>query len=901
MFYEDEWQEILAFRAAIERVNMDKKVLPGITIVPVVELLTNVDSFMLSKRVCNLTYNGVAAIFGPKSRQSVNIVSSITETFEIPHIVTHPGLARRPTNYQINIYPERHSLSQVGTQTDIRYLKANRWKSTSAILDLLEDMAWKTFTIVYEDDEGLFRLQEVLKAHGPSDSPVTLRRLGEGPDYRQVTKSRPLLKEIQNSTETRILLDVSADKLMDIFYQAKQVKLMSDYISYLVTSLVSIPSGPTTTTAWSRLSLCLSLIDCFPAQDAHTLDYTELDLWAEEESGVANITGFRLVDPNSMDVQNAVHDWIWTERMRGNTITLTPKMVKTSSALINDAVHMLARALHQLDQTEPFIVEAPLSCEGVDKWEHGERIVSFVKAKYSDPDNTESGMTGPLWLDKDSSYRRNNFTVTLIETRADNATGTWNRSGIHLYRTVEEMERFTKELLSKKVMRVVSKLGPPYLMMRENQTGTTGNDQFRGYAIELIQMIADELKFKFEFYLVKDGKYGSLNKDGRWDGLIKDLLDRKADLGICDLTITYDRERAVDFTMPFMTLVWIYMASAFISVSLLLFILARVTPLEWNNPHPCNPEPEELENTFNLINSMWFAMGSFLQQGCDFLPQAPSTRMVAGLWWFFTLIMISSYTANLAAFLTAAGLDTERIHSAKDLGAQNKVQYGCMAGGSTQAFFAASNTSEYQRMWSIMSAARPTVFTASNPLGVERVKNAWENGKRDYAFFMESTGIEYECQRTCYLRMVGNLLDSKGYGIAMPRNSPYRALISGAVLKLQEKGKLVQLKDRWWKQMDAGGACEQEFVDNSDDNKLTMGHVGGVFLVLTYGCVGAFFVAVGEFLWNTHTVAIENKITPKEALVKEMKFAVRCSEDTKPIRHRATTPSSSRSGSRSLG
>ena len=28
--------------------------------------------------------------------------------------------------------------------------------------------------------------------------------------------------------------------------------------------------------------------------------------------------------------------------------------------------------------------------------------------------------------------------------------------------------------------------------------------------------------------------------------------------------------------------------------------------------------------------------------------RAISTRMVAGMWWFFTLIMISSYTANLA-------------------------------------------------------------------------------------------------------------------------------------------------------------------------------------------------------------------------------------------------------------
>lgn len=50
--------------------------------------------------------------------------------------------------------------------------------------------------------------------------------------------------------------------------------------------------------------------------------------------------------------------------------------------------------------------------------------------------------------------------------------------------------------------------------------------------------------------------------------------------------------------------------------------------------------------------------------------------------------------------------------------------------------------------------------------------------------------------------------------------------------------------------------------EDADSQKLTMGHVGGVFLVLTYGCVGALFIAVGEFLWNTREVAIENKVGP---------------------------------------
>lgn len=67
-------------------------------------------------------------------------------------------------------------------------------------------------------------------------------------------------------------------------------------------------------------------------------------------------------------------------------------------------------------------------------------------------------------------------------------------------------------------------------------------------------------------------------------------------------------------------------------------------------------------------------------------PRAVSTRIVAGMWWFFTLIMISSYTANLAAFLTVERMDSP-IESAEDLAKQTKIKYGALKGGSTAAFF----------------------------------------------------------------------------------------------------------------------------------------------------------------------------------------------------------------------
>lgn len=47
----------------------------------------------------------------------------------------------------------------------------------------------------------------------------------------------------------------------------------------------------------------------------------------------------------------------------------------------------------------------------------------------------------------------------------------------------------------------------------------------------------------------------------------------------------------------------------------------RFTPYEWQNPHPCDPDPDTLENQFTILNCLWFAIGSLMQQGCDFLPQ----------------------------------------------------------------------------------------------------------------------------------------------------------------------------------------------------------------------------------------------------------------------------------------
>lgn len=76
------------------------------------------------------------------------------------------------------------------------------------------------------------------------------------------------------------------------------------------------------------------------------------------------------------------------------------------------------------------------------------------------------------------------------------------------------------------------------------------------------------------------------------------------------------------------------------------------------------------------------------------MPKALSTRIVGGIWWFFTLIIISSYTANLAAFLTVERMESP-IDSADDLAKQTKIEYGVVEDGATMTFFKVGNTSTF--------------------------------------------------------------------------------------------------------------------------------------------------------------------------------------------------------------
>uniref|UniRef100_A0A8C4HEF8 Glutamate receptor n=1 Tax=Dicentrarchus labrax TaxID=13489 RepID=A0A8C4HEF8_DICLA len=659
-----------------------------------------------------------------------------------------------------------------------------------AILDLVHFFKWRTVTVVYDDSTGLIRLQELIKAPSRYNIRLKIRQLPT-----ETKDAKPLLKEMKKAKEFHVIFDCGHEMAAWILKQALAMGMMTEYYHYIFT----------------------------------TLDLFALDMEPYRYSGV-NMTGFRILNTENSQVSSIIEKWSM-ERLQAPPKPdsgLLDGFMTTDAALMYDAVHVVAVAVQQSQQ----ITVSSLQCNRHKPWRFGGRFIGLIKEAHWD------GLTGRVLFNKTNGLRTD-FDLDVISLKEEG---------------LEKEE--------------------PYVMFKKSDKPLYGNDRFEGYCIDLLRELSGILGFRYELRLVEDGKYGALDEStGQWNGMVRELMDHKADLAVAPLAITYVREKVIDFSKPYMTLgisilyrkpngtnpgvfsflnplspdIWMYILLACLGVSCVLFVIARFSPYEWYNPHPCNPDSDVVENNFTLLNSFWFGVGALMQQGSELMPKALSTRIVGGIWWFFTLIIISSYTANLAAFLTVERMESP-IDSADDLAKQTKILYGVVEDGATMTFFKKTKISTYDKMWEFMNSRRQSVMVKNVEEGIERVLTS------DYAFLMESTTIEFVTQRNCNLTQIGGLIDSKAYGVGTPMGSPYRDKITIAILQLQEEGKLHMMKEKWWR----GNGCPEE--ESKEASALGVQNIGGIFIVLAAGLVLSVFVAVGEVIYKSKQNAQLEKV-----------------------------------------
>ena len=61
---------------------------------------------------------------------------------------------------------------------------------------------------------------------------------------------------------------------------------------------------------------------------------------------------------------------------------------------------------------------------------------------------------------------------------------------------------------------------PPFVFRVEDVNGT----HYEGYAIDVLQRVAEELDFNYELIEPQDGLFGVKLENGSWNGIIRDIL-----------------------------------------------------------------------------------------------------------------------------------------------------------------------------------------------------------------------------------------------------------------------------------------------------------------------------------------------------------------------------------------
>ncbi|KAL0902298.1 hypothetical protein ABMA27_000201 [Loxostege sticticalis] len=751
-----------------------------------VDVINTADAFKLSRLICNQFARGVFAMLGAVTPESFDTLHSYTNTFQMPFVTPW--------------FPEK---------------------------------VW------------LLRLQQLYQSMQPGSTAFRIslvKRINNASDAMEFLLA---LEQHDRWGNKRIVLDCNTKNAKSILLgHVRKVQLGRRTYHYMLSGLV---------------------------MDDH---------WENEvtEYGAVNITGFRIVDHS----RKIVRDFMDGLRRMDPRFKGT---ISAQTALMYDGVQVLMDALGRLWRKKPDAFRSALrraagqanstkviDCNPGKSWvvpfEHGDKISRLIKK------TDIEGLTGNISFNEEG--HRYNFTLQVVEMTVQSAmlqVATWSDThGLSLVQPKYVQLRSPASYDTNKTYIVTTIIQEPYMMQKSTDHTLHKEEPLHGFCKDLADLIAKKMGIKYELRLVKDGKYGSESPTGGWSGLVGEIVRREADIAIAPLAITADRERVVDFSEPFLSIdtpithkkvpkqlsdtfsflkplskeIWLCVLFSFFAVSIVLFLVSRFSPHEWRSvsisetqlDHPISSTNEIiLHNEFSIWNSFWFSLGSFMQQGSDVVPRSLSGRIVGTVWWFFALILVCSYTANLAAYLIV-----ERIaEPAQSLSYPSNIAHS--------ENHVLSWTNLVKDSMVIEDDMMPTYpENKVNPIACDALS------------------------RVCHYKHIN-------FAVVTAKGSPLREGINLAIVNLKKEGVITKLWRKWVlnaKQSD----CEVVKDEETSITEMTLSQVAGIFYVLVGGLALALAVALLEFCQHGRAEAARANVPLRAALRAKARMASRTDRKT---------------------
>ncbi|KAL2488375.1 Glutamate receptor 2.2 [Forsythia ovata] len=410
-----------------------------------------------------------------------------------------------------------------------------------------------------------------------------------------------------------------------------------------------------------------------------------------------------------------------------------------------------------------------------------------------------------VWTPKDGSFRELNSSVCGVNPSKDSNAFTCHGG----FRKIPRGHLI--QTMGRKKLRIGVPVKPSFKELvdvrYDPQTNTT---IISGYCIDVFKSAIKALHLEqpYEFIPMPNGCY---------DDYVQQVYLRTYDAVVGDITITSNRSRYVDFTVPFTELgvgmvsrlnnkdpwfflkplsgrLWITSAGSFILTGFVVWLIE----------HPIN---EEFQGSVasQIGTIVWFAASTLVYAHREKL-HSNISKFVVGVWLFVVLILTSSYTANLSSLLT--------------------VQQITLAKGD----YVGANTFVQGLTVSNLNFQDNILMPYPSP---ERYDEALRRGSK-------KGGVGAIIDEIPYIKlflakyphdyaMIDSQETTNGFAFAFPKGSPMVHEMSRAIVRLREKGKLLEMEKKWFRSRSSSSLSDNTEPDRS--RTLGVNRFFGLFLL----------------------------------------------------------------------
>lgn len=353
---------------------------------------------------------------------------------------------------------------------------------------------------------------------------------------------------------------------------------------------------------------------------------------------------------------------------------------------------------------------------------------------------------------------------------------------------------------------VVTRVVAPFVI----DESTDGKPKYSGYSKALLDLIQDDLKLNGDSYGLTAAQQESIKKplnlhtvpEPTAEGLIKYVERGEANAAIASISITGEREGRLDYSMPIFNSALqtmrlkedapgpnIFRALGAIltrnEMHVLLLIAAGIIVFIahliyfFETRHSKSPWYKE-GYPAGVFETAWWSITTLVGQE-ESHPRSGRSRMAAIVLMVFGVLFVSIFTASFTSELTLQRID-DPMRGPQSL--------------EGQVVITVRNSTSYDYLYGQKAALKIKDIKRTD--NIEDAYKWLQQGRGDAIVYDAPVLQYYEANKgKGKFVTVGSVFHPEYYGIALPKDSPWREPFNRAILALSEAGQLDKLRDVW--------------------------------------------------------------------------------------------------------